>query len=219
MVEWHMKSRRKTSGGIKRTDRRSTKKLAWRGGTFSETRLSEKEYRVISDGRGNSNKIQLRYAINANVTDPSTNKKHKLKIMNIVQNDANRQYARRNIITKGAVIEVELNGKKHAKVTSRPGQQGIINAIIIDEIEAKPKKKKLLRKTLAKPVSKKSKETKEKPVEEKKELKEKKIKTEEKEIKSIESKETVKEIKAEAFAEPKKESEQFLEKTKEKEEK
>jgi len=165
MVEWHMKSRRKTSGGIKRTDRRSTKKLAWKGGTFSETRLAEKEHRVVSNGRGNSAKTQLRYAVNANVTD-SLNKTHKIKILNIVQNDANRQYARRNIITKGAVIEVELNGKKHAKVTSRPGQQGIINAVIIKTIELIPKKKKFLKKAVSKTKPKKdSQKTEEKKTE------------------------------------------------------
>jgi len=36
---------------------------------------------------------------------------------------------RRNIITKGAVIKTE---KGPARVTSRPGQHGIINAILLE---------------------------------------------------------------------------------------
>ncbi len=174
MVEWHMKSDRKFTGGRRRTSRRSTKKLAWRGGSFAETKLSSagsKEENVSVKGRGNSSKVQSRYVINANVFDPSTKKYSKAKISTIVQNNANRQYARRNIITKGAVIEVELNGLKHAKVTSRPGQQGTINAVVIDSIETKHK-------------SKKSKARKEKASKEKAETKKDEEKTEKKEVHS-----------------------------------
>lgn len=142
MVQWHMKSDRKVSGGRRRTSRRSTKKLAWKGNLFSQTRLSEKEERVEVKGRGSTTKRQVRYAIHANVTDPLTQKTSKVKILTITENNANRQYARRNIITKGAVIEVELNGKKHAKVVSRPGQHGTINAVLVDFVESKPKKQK-----------------------------------------------------------------------------
>jgi small subunit ribosomal protein S8e len=35
---------------------------------------------------------------------------------------------RRNIITKGAVIKTELGD---AKVTNRPGQDGLINAVLL----------------------------------------------------------------------------------------
>ncbi|MFH1663590.1 MAG: 30S ribosomal protein S8e [archaeon] len=145
MVQWHMKSDRKVSGGRRRTHRRSTKKLAWRGGLFSETKLAEKQEVVSVKGRGNSMKNQLRNAVNANVLDPATKKTSVAKILTILENNANRQYARRNIITKGAVLEVELNGKKHAKVTSRPGQSGVINAVLIDSFEGKKTKAKKIR--------------------------------------------------------------------------
>ncbi|RLF79472.1 30S ribosomal protein S8e, partial [Thermococci archaeon] len=46
---------------------------------------------------------------------------------------ANRQYVRRNIITKGAIIQTEI-GK--AIVTSRPGQDGVVNAVLIKEANA-----------------------------------------------------------------------------------
>jgi small subunit ribosomal protein S8e len=45
-----------------------------------------------------------------------------------VENQANIHYVRRNIINKGAIIETNL-GK--ARVTSRPGQTGTINAVLL----------------------------------------------------------------------------------------
>ncbi len=186
MVQWHMKSDRKVSGGRRRTSRRSTKKLAWKGNLFSQTRLSEKEERVEVNGRGSTAKRQVRYAIHANITDLSTKKTSKAKILTIAENNANRQYARRNIITKGAIIEVELNGKKHAKVVSRPGQHGTINAVLVEFTESKPKKQKRKHnKTEKKHESKKTEEnSKTKPVESAKETKtetKKEIKEEKKE--------------------------------------
>ena len=172
MVEWHMKSERKESGGRRRTGRRCTKKLSWRGGTFSETKLSEKEQRVILTKRGNTLKNQLRYAIYANVFDSATKKTSKAKILTIIENDANRQFARRNIITKGAIIEIDLNGKKHAKVTSRPGQDGIISAVIVETVETKKEKRKAAKKAKAKKESKPKEKKTENPEEKKETLKE-----------------------------------------------
>ncbi len=51
----------------------------------------------------------------------------KTKIKNVVDNPADKHLARRNIMTKGAIIETE-HGK--AKITSRPGQDGVINAVL-----------------------------------------------------------------------------------------
>jgi len=208
MVEWHMKSGRKTSGGIKRTGRRSTKKLAWRGGTFSETKLAEKEFRVTAIKRGQSTKTQLRYAVNANITDPLTQKTSKAKILTVIENNANRQYARRNIITKGAVIEVELEGKKHAKVTSRPGQNGAINAVLIEAIEAKKPKKKKAKKPQKKEAKKDKTEEEikaetEKPKEEANEIKEEE--KEKPEPKKTKEKTELKEAETENKTEEKKE--------------
>ena len=64
----------------------------------------------------------------ANVVDPKTQKSKKVKILTVVENSANPFYVRRNIINRGAIIETEI-GK--AKVTSRPGQHGLINAILL----------------------------------------------------------------------------------------
>lgn len=65
-----------------------------------------------------------------NVTDPKTGKTKKAEIKTVTGNPANPHYIRRNIITKGAEIQTSA-GK--ARVTSRPGQDGQINAVLIAE--------------------------------------------------------------------------------------
>jgi len=59
-------------------------------------------------------------------------KTEKAQIMRVVRNPANIDYDRRGVITKGAVIETSL-GLAH--VTSRPGQDGIVNAVLMREEE------------------------------------------------------------------------------------
>jgi len=215
MVEWQMKSDRKNTGGRRRTSRRSTKKLAWRGGIFSETKLSENESRVSVKGRGNSLKSQARHAMNINVFDPLTKKSAKAKILTIFENNANRQYARRNIITKGAVLEIELNGKKFAKVTSRPGQNGIISGVLTEVVEekkktqhkGKAKKPKEHKKKHAKKEDKKEESKKEEAKKEEKPVKEKisEEKKEEKDSKENKKEELTKEPKEEKKTEELKE--------------
>jgi len=64
----------------------------------------------------------------AYVLDPKTGKTTKTEIETVVENTANIHYVRRNIINKGAVINTKI-GK--AKITSRPGQNGSIQAVKI----------------------------------------------------------------------------------------
>jgi|TARA_Y100000310_G_scaffold345846_1_gene471170 small subunit ribosomal protein S8e len=66
----------------------------------------------------------------ANLYDPKTKNYSKVPIKGIKENSANRNFVRRNIINKGAVIETE---KGDAKVTSRPGQEGVVNAVLISK--------------------------------------------------------------------------------------
>ena len=79
---------------------------------------------------GGNKKTRLLSVETVNVLDPKTKKHSVVKIKNVTGNPANRNYIRRNILTKGAVIETDL-GK--AKVTSRPGQEGTLNAVLISE--------------------------------------------------------------------------------------
>ncbi len=64
----------------------------------------------------------------ANVADSRSGTTKKAKIIAVKNNPANPFFARRNITTKGAVIETEIGD---AIVTSRPGQDGAVNARLI----------------------------------------------------------------------------------------
>lgn len=134
MTEWHTKSKKKPSGGRLMTSRRCDKKLAWKGGTFSATKVNaSKQESVFEGGIGNTSKLRLIDAKFANVLDLKTKKSAKLEIATVVENSANREFARRNILTKGAIISVKKGSESlKARVTSRPGQSGIINAVFID---------------------------------------------------------------------------------------
>ena len=53
-------------------------------------------------------------------------------IENVVSNAANLNYVRRNVITKGAIIDTS---EGRARVTSRPGQIGQVNAVLVGKDE------------------------------------------------------------------------------------
>jgi small subunit ribosomal protein S8e len=78
--------------------------------------------------RGGSFKFGLTEAEYANVVDPSAKSVSKIKILKAVKNPANRDYERRGVITKGCLIET---AKGVAKVTSRPGRDGVVNAVLL----------------------------------------------------------------------------------------
>lgn len=80
--------------------------------------------RVMGDNR----KLRLLSTDTANLYNPKTKSYKQVKIKTITDNPANRHFIRRNIMTKGSVIDTEL-GK--ARITSRPGQDGVINAVLI----------------------------------------------------------------------------------------
>ena len=62
----------------------------------------------------------------ANVSD-STGKATKSKIVRVKKSPANRDYERRGVITRGAVLETEAG---EAVVTSRPTADGVVNAVL-----------------------------------------------------------------------------------------
>ncbi|PIN87382.1 30S ribosomal protein S8e, partial [Candidatus Woesearchaeota archaeon CG10_big_fil_rev_8_21_14_0_10_32_24] len=55
-------------------------------------------------------------------------KTQKTVIVTVVENPSNPHLVRRNILTKGAVVETKM-GK--ARITSRPGQEGTLNGVLI----------------------------------------------------------------------------------------
>jgi small subunit ribosomal protein S8e len=78
--------------------------------------------------RGNNVKAAFKTAEFANVIDKEAKKVTKSKIMKVNKNPANRDYERRGVISKGAVIETEGGT---AVVVSRPGQDGVVNAVLV----------------------------------------------------------------------------------------
>ena len=129
MSQSHLR-KRKLSGGKKRVYR--SKKLYEAGGYPAETTLGEPR-RKIKKGIGGNTKIKVLSDKFASVTDPKSGKTEKTEITRVVKNAANVDYNRRGVITKGAEIETSLG---LAKVTSRPGNDGIINAVLISKEKA-----------------------------------------------------------------------------------
>ena len=80
----------------------------------------------FSRGRGGVLSVGLSSAETANVADHE-GKVVKSKILKVKQSPANRDYGRRGVITKGAVIETEAG---EAVVTSRPTDDGVVNAVL-----------------------------------------------------------------------------------------
>ncbi len=118
------RSKRKSTGGRYKS---ATKKLAQFGSLPTYTLLGE-ESKKQKRARGGAIKQILFRCNKANVYNPATKKSSLVDIKNVVDNPANRNFVRRNIITQGAFIETAL-GK--ARVTSRPGQAGFVNAVLV----------------------------------------------------------------------------------------
>ena len=130
MSVWHGdQHKRKDSGGRKIVNR---KKRRFEKGIFpAETRLGKNKSKVIRKHGGNE-KVRLLAVNQANITDAS-GKTSKVEILRVIKNPANVDYDRRGVITKGTMIATPLGT---ARVTSRPGQDGIVNAIIVAKKDA-----------------------------------------------------------------------------------
>lgn len=76
--------------------------------------------------RGKNVKTALKTIDFVNIS--AGNKVKKAKILKVLENPTNNDYQRRGVITKGAILETE-DGK--CKVVSRPGQHGVVNAVLI----------------------------------------------------------------------------------------
>jgi len=77
--------------------------------------------------RGNNRKTALKSIDFVNLATGDAKVK-KTKILKVIENTTNNDYKRRGIITKGAILEIQ-EGK--CRVVSRPGQNGIVNAILL----------------------------------------------------------------------------------------
>jgi len=130
MSPWHSDlHKRKPTGGKKRAYR---KKRRFERGSFPTETIVD-EPRVKLDRRQGGNfKIRLISTKWVNVSDPETGETKKVEITRVIRNPANVDYDRRNVITKGTILETPLG---RVRVTSRPGQSGVLNAILVSKSE------------------------------------------------------------------------------------
>jgi len=77
---------------------------------------------------GGNFKVKLFSSSYVNVADLNNKKTQKVKILRFDSNVASKDLNRRHVLTKGAIVETEM-GK--VKITSRPGQHGILNGVLI----------------------------------------------------------------------------------------
>jgi small subunit ribosomal protein S8e len=126
MPQWHGDlHKRKKTGGKKHIFR--GKRAFEMGSDPAQTIVGEKRI-SIRRGRGGRIKYAALALNTANVTDPATGKSQKTEIQGVAKNPANVDYQRRGVITKGAIVDTPLG---QAIVTSRPGQHGVVNALLI----------------------------------------------------------------------------------------
>jgi small subunit ribosomal protein S8e len=118
------RSSRKPSGGLRKKLRKKKKRDF--GRDFIPIKIGEQRKKVI-EGLANNKKQRILQTDKVNVFD-SSGKAQLTKILDVKENTANPHFVRMGIITKGAVIETELG---LAKVISRPGQDGVVNAVKI----------------------------------------------------------------------------------------
>lgn len=131
MAFWQGEKGRRPTGGMITIAR---KKRKYEMGSLPVHTKIGTERKLRKRNKGGMIKIKLSSAEFANVMDKKNNSVKKVKILDVIKNPANPQLVRSKIITKGCVIKTEIG---NARVTSRPSQHGIVNALRIDSNEEK----------------------------------------------------------------------------------
>lgn len=124
-MQYQGRSPRKRTGGRRRDFRKKKKHELGREPT--ETQVGDAKRKTV-DTRGNTSKVR---AIEVDTASVSTGEGEVVaaEIENVAENPSDPNYARRNIVTKGAILETS---EGRVRVTSRPGQDGQINAVLVD---------------------------------------------------------------------------------------
>tara|TARA_A100001234_G_scaffold20043_1_gene15881 strand:- start:117 stop:512 length:396 start_codon:yes stop_codon:yes gene_type:complete len=131
MAKWHGISRRKPTGGrLKRPNRYRGKRRTEVASEKQFAFVGEKDIRKNYRKRANSQTVRSLSVKSVNVNIPKDGKTILTNVVNVVGNDADSNFVRRNIVTKGAILETEM-GK--VRVTSRPGMHGVVSGVLIDE--------------------------------------------------------------------------------------
>jgi len=123
---WHGDLQKKKSSGGRRNAHR--KKRKFEQGSFAAETILGNVKRKIERKKGGVIKVKILRDEYACVTNSKSKKTEKTEIKRVIRNPVNVDYDRRGVITKGAIIETSIG---LARVTSRPGQDGVINAVQI----------------------------------------------------------------------------------------
>jgi len=124
-MQWQGESVRKVTGGRRRPAQ--MKRRAEIGLAPADTHIGGDRRKIIRTYGGND-KVRALRAEFANVTNATSGETKKVKIEKVEENGANPNFVRRNLLTKGAVIKTEMG---RARIMSRPGQDGVINAVLL----------------------------------------------------------------------------------------
>jgi small subunit ribosomal protein S8e len=89
--------------------------------------MGEDRVKVL-ESKGDVLKTPVITAKFVNVTDSKKNTTVRAEIQDVEENSASMDYQRRKVITRGTIIKTT---EGRARVTSRPGQDGVLNAILI----------------------------------------------------------------------------------------
>ncbi len=122
---WQGRSVRKPTGG--RYHLRLVKRRSEIGSAPTDSHIGTDRRAVVRITGGNV-KVRTMRAEYANVADPASGNVRRARIETVEENVANPNYVRRSLLTRGAVIRTEIG---RARIISRPGQEGGINAILI----------------------------------------------------------------------------------------
>jgi small subunit ribosomal protein S8e len=121
----HARSTKKRTGGRRRNVRKKRKHEL--GSSPTETGVGEQRLKVVETHGGNQKVRAVETDVASVATEDGV---ERATIEDVVENASNPNYVRRNIITKGAVIETDAG---RARVTSRPGQDGQVNAVRLED--------------------------------------------------------------------------------------
>jgi small subunit ribosomal protein S8e len=126
LAQWQGVSKRKSTGG---------RKVKARGKRSTEI-SSEKQLALVGESKrkiyrktGGNTLVRVLMEDKVSVSNPKTGKTERTTIKTVVESPANPNYVRRNVLTKGAVIDTEMG---HVRITSRPGHDGVINGVLLD---------------------------------------------------------------------------------------
>ena len=131
MAKWHGISRRKPSGGrLKRPSRYRGKRKTEISSENQFAFVGDKDARKLYRKTAGSQTVRVLSIKNINVNKPKEGKTVRAQITNVIRNDADTNYVRRNIVTKGAIVETDVG---QVRVTSRPGMHGVVSGILLEE--------------------------------------------------------------------------------------